>query len=133
MLPMWVFFGTDVNRNMLLVAPGLILVALNQVWIGTVVAVLSTRFRDVIQLVATAIQISMFATPIMWPVSVLSESRYIAYINPFYHMIELVRMPLLGEAPAILSYGVVVGMIILGYVFAAYLLGSSRHRIVYWL
>jgi ABC-type polysaccharide/polyol phosphate export permease len=133
MLPIWLYFGTAVNVQTLLVIPGLVLVIINQVWMATIIAVLSTRFRDVAQLVATAIQIAMLATPIMWPVNVLSHAHYIADLNPFYHLVELIRAPLLGEAPAALSWTVVAGMIVAGYGSAAYLLGRSTTRIVYWL
>ena len=129
----WVVFGISLSTNMLLVFPGMALVFLNQFWVAIVIAVLATRFSDVVQIVSSAIQISMFATPIMWPLSVISDHRFIADFNPLYHLIQLVRMPMLGQAPEVLSWIVVLGMNGAGYLFAAWLLGRVRHRIVYWL
>ena len=78
----------------LLAIPGMALVFLNQCWLGICLAVLSTRYRDIPPIVATVLQITVFATPIMWPVSSLGEKHFIADINPFYHLIEIVRGPL---------------------------------------
>jgi ABC-type polysaccharide/polyol phosphate export permease len=113
--------------------PGLLVIGLNLVWIGTALAVLNTRFRDVAQLVETALQIAVFATPIMWPVSALGGREFIADVNPIYHLIELMRAPLLGDMPSTLSWLVAVGVAAVGLVFAALLLRRVDRRIVYWL
>ncbi len=77
--------------------PGFILVCVNLIWLTTVVAILSTRYRDIQPIVGTAIQLGMFATPIMWPISSLGDARIVAEVNPAYHLIEITRAPLLGE------------------------------------
>jgi lipopolysaccharide transport system permease protein len=115
------------------VLPGLFLVFANQIWLGIVVAVLSTRYRDVAQLIATTIQIAVFATPIMWPVSSLGDSRFIANVNPLYHLVEIVRGPLLGTAPPLMSWMVATGVCAIGYLVAIALLTRGSRRIVYWL
>ena len=132
-VPIAIIFRVPLGAVTLLVAPGLLLVFLNQIWVTIVVAIISTRFRDIVQLVMTTIQIAMFATPIMWPVDALKEARFIADVNPLFHLIELVRAPLLGQAPSALSWAVVAAMCIGGYVLAAFLLGRTSRRIVYWL
>ena len=109
------------------------LVVLNQIWLSIVIGIVATRFRDIAQLVATAIQISMFVTPIMWPVSAIPDARFIAEINPFYHLIELVRAPLLGEVAEPLSWIVVLAMCVVGYGLAAMVLTRASPRLVYWL
>ena len=132
-IPIGLIFQIHVSWVDLLVIPGLILVFVNQVWVGIVLAVLCTRYRDVTQLVATAIQTAVFATPIMWPVSALGGAHFIADINPLYHLIEIVRAPLLGSPPALLSWIVVIGLCVVGYFIAILLLWRGRRRIVYWL
>jgi ABC-type polysaccharide/polyol phosphate export permease len=132
-VPIAIFFRMDLGLNSLLAIPGMFLVVLNQIWVSIVVGVVSTRFRDVIQLVATAIQISMFATPIMWPISAISNSHFIADVNPFFHLIQLVRAPLLGEVAEPLSWIVVLVMCVIGYGLAALVLNRASSRLVYWL
>jgi ABC-type polysaccharide/polyol phosphate export permease len=132
-VPIAIFFRMTVGWSSLLAIPGMLLVVLNQIWLAIVIGVIATRFRDTVQLVATAIQISMFVTPIMWPVSAIPDARFIANINPFYHMIQLVRAPLLGEVAEPLSWIVVLVMCIIGYGLAAIALTRAHPRLVYWL
>jgi lipopolysaccharide transport system permease protein len=69
----------------------------------------------------------------MWPVSAISDAKLIAEINPFYHLIELVRAPLLGQVTEPLSWVVVFAMCLGGYALAALLLSRAHRRLVYWL
>jgi lipopolysaccharide transport system permease protein len=69
----------------------------------------------------------------MWPVSSLGDNHLIADINPFYHLIEIVRGPLSGEWPPLLSWEVAITADVLGLILAAWLLQRARRTIVYWL
>jgi ABC-type polysaccharide/polyol phosphate export permease len=133
MVPIAIFFRMDIGLSALLAIPGMFLVVLNQIWLSIVVGILATRFRDITQIVATTIQISMFVTPIMWPVSAIPDARFIAEINPFYHLIQLVRAPLLGDVAEPLSWIVVLVMCVIGYGLAAIMLTRASRRLVYWL
>jgi homopolymeric O-antigen transport system permease protein len=132
-VPLWLVFGDVPWDTMALILPGAALVYVNLIWIALVTAILSTRFRDVPQIVQTALQITVFATPIMWPVSTLGDNRLAADLNPAFHLIELMRAPLIGSAPAALSWEVAIGMAICGPILAALLFQRSARRIVYWL
>jgi lipopolysaccharide transport system permease protein len=98
-----------------------------------VLAILTTRYRDMLPIVGTCVQIMLFATPIMWPMSSLGGSTFIAEINPLHHLIEIVRAPILGTAPDLRSWLVALGVAILGSIFATALLVSKNKRIVFWL
>jgi len=132
-IPIWLFFEITPGSVSLLALPGIILVFINQCWLGICLAVLSTRFRDIPPIVATVLQITVFATPIMWPVSSLADNHFIANINPFYHLIEIVRGPLIGELPPLLSWIVAITGDVLGLILATWLLQRARRTIVYWL
>ena len=132
-IPIAIFFHMEFGWSTLLAIPGMFLVVLNQIWMAIVIGTVATRFRDIAQLVATAIQISMFVTPIMWPLSAIPDARFIAEINPFYHLIELVRAPLLGSAAEPLSWIVVLVMCLFGYGLAAMALTRASPKLVYWL
>jgi ABC-type polysaccharide/polyol phosphate export permease len=121
------------NLTTLLVLPGFFLVCVNLTWVATVLAILNTRYRDMQPIVATSVQIMLFATPIMWPVSSLHGAAIIAEVNPLYHLIELVRAPMLGTAPALRSWLIAGGLAIFGSVLATALLVSKSRRIVFWL
>jgi lipopolysaccharide transport system permease protein len=133
LVPLLIIFHVNMNIYALLAIPGFALLLANQIWIGLVVVVLNTRFRDVLQIVSTAAQMLFFATPIMYPLSALGDAAFIAYVNPAFHLIEIVRAPLLGQVPMMLSWLVALGTLCGGYLVALALFYRVHHRIVYWL
>ena len=132
-IPMAIIFKIEPNLTTLYAIPGLIMVCVNLIWLTTVVAILSTRYRDIQPIVGTVIQLGMFATPIMWTVSSLGNDKFVAEINPVYHLIEIIRAPLLGVAPEPLSWLVACGLAVVGSAFAVALMVRASRRIVFWL
>jgi ABC-type polysaccharide/polyol phosphate export permease len=132
-LPILIFFHVDTGFTALLAIPAFALLLLNQVWVGLVLAILNSRFRDVLQMVTTAVQILFFSTPIMYPVDALGDAAIIAHANPVHHFIELVRAPLLGKVPSSGSWLVALGTIGAGFLLALLLFRRVERRIVYWL
>jgi lipopolysaccharide transport system permease protein len=132
-IPVAIIFKVMPSLATLYVLPGLFLVCVNVTWVATTLAVLSTRYRDMPPIVGTGVQIMMFATPIMWPVSSLNGAAIIAEINPLYHLLEIVRAPMLGTSPELESWLIAGGMAVAGSLFATALLASKARRIVFWL
>jgi len=132
-IPVALLFRVSPGLTAFLVVPGLVLLLANLGWVALMLAILAARFRDITQIVATLTQIMLFATPIMWPVSTLGGSTWIAEVNPLYHLIELVRAPLLGDAPTPLSWAVAIGMLAAGSALALLLLNRAAKRIVFWV
>jgi homopolymeric O-antigen transport system permease protein len=132
-IPMAIIFKIEPNLMTLYEIPGLILVVVNLVWLTTVIAILSTRYRDIQPIVGTVIQLGMFATPIMWKVSALGDDKFVAELNPVYHLIEITRAPLLGMAPEPHSWLVAVGLAVVGSALAVALMVRASRRIVFWL
>lgn len=132
-VPVAIIFSVKPTLTSLYAVPGFALVCVNLIWIATVVAILSTRYRDLQPIINTMIQLGMFVTPIMWPVSSLGDHAFLAEINPVYHLIEIVRAPLLDTAPEPRSWIVAAGMAILGSLVASGLMVRASRRIVFWL
>jgi ABC-type polysaccharide/polyol phosphate export permease len=132
-IPIAIVFKIEPNLKMLLAIPGLILVCVNLIWLTTVIAVLSTRYRDIQPIIGTAVQLLMFATPIMWPASSLGDAQIVAEINPVYHLIEITRTPLLGEFAGLHSWLIACGSAVAGSALAAALMVRAARRIVFWL
>jgi ABC-type polysaccharide/polyol phosphate export permease len=118
----------------LLVLPGLFLLSLNGLWIALFLGAVCARYRDIVQLVASLLQIALFVTPILWdPSQLTGRASMLADYNPLYHMVEIVRDPLLGRAPAPTHWIVVAIITIIGWTVTVQMLSKFRHRIVYWL
>jgi ABC-type polysaccharide/polyol phosphate export permease len=132
-VPVAIIFKVEPSLAMLYEIPGLLLVGINLIWLTTVVAILSTRYRDIQPIVGTVIQLGMFATPIMWTVGALGDSKIVAEVNPVYHLIEIARAPLLGMAPEPRSWLVACGLAVVGSVLAIALMVRASRRIVFWL
>ena len=120
--------------TLIMAIPGLFFVLLNGVWIALLFGMFCLRFRDVQQLVSSLIQIAMFITPIFWqPDNLSPDKRFIfATLNPLYHLIDVVRAPLLGRMPALSTYVAVVIISVVGWVFTYFVFKRFRKRIAYW-
>jgi len=119
----------------LLAIPGLALILFNGIWIALLLGMLSLRYRDIQQLVASVVQIAMFVTPIFWPPEALKASgRSLVFVdyNPLYHFINIARAPLLGEVPTTQNYIVVFVCTIVGWGCAMAIFAHFRKRIAYW-
>jgi ABC-type polysaccharide/polyol phosphate export permease len=118
----------------LLALPGLACVLVASTPIALLSGMLCLRFRDVQTLVATALSIAMLITPIFWPVDALSGVHRLVFIdlNPLYHLIEVVRAPLLREIPPANSYVVVFVIMIVGWILAFEIFQKFRRRIPFW-
>ena len=117
----------------LLALPGLVLLCVNGVWVGLLLGMLAARFRDVPPIVASVLRIAFFLTPIIWKPDLLPQRALILEFNPFYHMVEVVRAPLLGQAPGIVSWLVVLGIAFVGWLGALAMYRRYRPRIAYWI
>lgn len=122
-----------INMNTLLVIPGLMLLILNAFWMGAFLGITNARFRDIQQLISTSMTILPFVTPIFWEKGFLQKHAWIANINPVYHAVEVVRAPLLGQQPAMLSYIVMLALTAIGLVIAMNMFGKFKHQVIYWL
>ena len=129
-----IYAGISINWASLLVIPGFALLSLNAVWIVVVLGTMCARYRDFQQLVANILQVSLFLTPIFWSPDQLSgRAAFFAQFNPLYHLIAIVREPLLGQAPTLMNWFVVGLITIVGWMVTLQILTKLRHRIVYWL
>lgn len=127
-------FFPPTTLGIVLLAPiGLLLVIANLFWIGLVLAILCTRYRDIPQIVGSLVQVAFFLTPIVWKADMLGHNRFIADWNPLFHLMEVVNSPLLGRYPSTISLAVVLSMAAVGSCFAALLFGRFRPRIAYWV
>ncbi|MCK4888972.1 MAG: ABC transporter permease [Candidatus Aminicenantes bacterium] len=126
-------FGYGLNLNFLLAIPGMIFIFILSFSVGIILAYLSARFRDLPQMVSSLMGIMFLITPIIWPKRLLGENQIIAIINPFTHMITMIREPLLGNPVPLLSWIVVIMIAFMMSMLAFVVSRSFRYRLMYWL
>jgi ABC-type polysaccharide/polyol phosphate export permease len=118
----------------LLVPLGLLVIAANGFWIGLLLGTLCARFRDLPQLVASAVQIAFFITPVMWsPDQLPSRVGWLTTANPMASLLALLRDPLLGDVPKAHDYVFGISLALAGLAVAVPFFARFRARIVYWL
>ncbi len=102
--------GADVRVTLwALTLPLLLLImAGSGLGIGIIVSALTTKYRDLQQLVAFGIQLLMYASPVIFPVSTVPENwRWLILANPVTPVIEMFRLAFLGTSsvePVMLLY-----------------------------
>jgi lipopolysaccharide transport system permease protein len=117
----------------LLAIPGFLLLTLNGALVTVTLGMASARFRDVPRIVTSLTQIVFLITPILWTPDMLGPRIYLAYCNPFFHFIEIVRAPLLGSSPKIETVWVALFITVLNLVVTVLIFSRYRARIAYWL
>jgi ABC-type polysaccharide/polyol phosphate export permease len=114
-------------------ALGLALLTINGAWISMLAGILSARFRDVPPIVVSAMQFFMFMTPVFWKPDRFPDRHAVLALNPFNHMLEVVRDPLLGKVTDPLSWAVLAGMALVGWALTFSVFAITRRRIVHYL
>lgn len=112
---------------------GLFIIAVNGVSVAVILGIASLRYRDLRETIQTIMRFVFFLTPIIWQAEMLSSRAYLAQFNPFTHFIALVRDPLLGAFPPLISWLVCLLITAAGLAIAMTAFTKIRHRIPYWL
>ncbi|MES2142193.1 MAG: ABC transporter permease [Pseudomonadota bacterium] len=134
LVPIILFFNVKVNFYSLFALLSLMVIWLNGISYGVILAILGTRFRDIVQLIISLVQVIFFLTPIIWSPSVLPERyQYIVNLNPFAQFMELLRSPLLGTLPSNYNIFFITIVTLLGFFVSFIIFSRYRVRIAYWL
>lgn len=97
------------------------LVMANVLWIGVVFALVGARFQDLSQFIGNIFMFSFLLTPIVWHADMMPAGSLrgtIMRFNPLYHMVEVVRAPILGQAIAQSSLVYLAAMTLVGWTLA---------------
>jgi lipopolysaccharide transport system permease protein len=127
--------GRPIGLLALLAIPGFLVAVANLTWVALLLGVLCARYRDLSQIVASLLQVLFYLTPIMWMPSSLSRhvGVYLLDFNPIYHILSIVRSPLLNEWPSQADWVLSLGLCLLGWIVALALYGRYKRRVAYWL
>lgn len=135
---MVVFLIFDIGINWVALESflGLSLLIANGVWASYVFGMLGARYGDLGQILNSIMRIVFLATSIIWMPG--DEMRCGAMDtllthNLVYHSVELVRAPLLGESPALLSWSVAIGFTGAGFFAAWFFKRHCARHLPFWL
>lgn len=100
----------------------------------TVMAFMGVYFPDSQFLVANAMRIGMFLTPVFWVYDGAGGVRSLFYwFNPFTYFLEIVRAPIVGAYVPLHAFAICAAVGIASWGIALYLLGRFRKQVVFVL
>lgn len=99
----------------------------------TVLSVVSARFRDVPQIVAATLQVLLFMTPVFWRADQLPRETEFLLANPAFHLIEIMRAPLIGASTPWNSWLFVAVLAVASAAVAFLTYAAARRRIIHFL
>lgn len=95
----FIIMPTKFSLNMLMVIPGMLIMYMFCVGIASISGVINIHIRDYQPLQSLIFQALFYATPIIYPKEIIANKGYsfIYEINPFYYIIEVIRLPMTGD------------------------------------
>lgn len=122
--------------SLVLPVAGLLLVVLNCIWMAALVAIAGARFPDIHEFTTSLYILGFVFTPILWHAADAPAGTFrgvVMRLNPIYHMIEVVRAPLLANTDDRLSWVVVASMAVAGWGLAAILYRRYVRMVPLWV
>jgi ABC-2 type transport system permease protein len=121
--------------------PAFVLLALNGMWLTLMMGIISTRYRDIPQVVNSVIQLAFYLTPIVWSPDDLfgngqthsQWAKVLFQLNPLYHFVQVMRAPLTGQHVDWWSWATVGGITVIGWALALVVMRNYRARVSYWV
>jgi lipopolysaccharide transport system permease protein len=122
-LAVWIYYlinqGDVVHPNWyILLTPILVIImGLLSLGLGLIFSSLTTKYRDLAMLLAFGVQLLMYATPVIYPLSVVPEKyKWLIVANPITSIVESFRYAFLGSGSFSwlnLGYSAVITIVIL--------------------
>jgi len=157
-MPFFVFSFRTLTRNVLVLAHNLLVIVIvfavfrqvpgwtaleiipaAVIWIVDALAMtlllgaFCARFRDILPIVGSIMQIAFFITPVIWKPEQLGPAIIYLPLNPFFDMLEILRAPLLGDSATAMTWlGALLYSAVLCAVSWLFFL-RARGRIAFWI
>ncbi len=104
----------------------LLLAMITALGFGLWLSALNVRYRDIKQLVPFIVQLWMYLTPVIWPVTIIPEQfRPLLALNPMTGVVSGFRWALLGDASAVTGMQAPVALFVLSVLIAVGVLVSG--------
>jgi lipopolysaccharide transport system permease protein len=109
----YIIIGTDIYPNWTLILfPVLVLVmGFMGLGFGMIISAMTTKYRDLQYLVQFGVQLLMYATPVIYPISEIPQKyRWIIMANPMSGVVETFKYSFLGTGTfsvGMLTYSVI--------------------------
>lgn len=102
---------------------------------GSIMGMISARFRDLRFMIPYVSQLIFFITPIFWRPTATQTGWRLALIdyNPFYGLVEIIRGPLIGVDPSARCWELAMIAMVSGVGVWIFVFSAFRRRIPFWV
>jgi lipopolysaccharide transport system permease protein len=131
-----IFFWKLPGLQILALVPGVLILILNVSWVVWLLGIVSARYRDMPPIVSSVTLIAFYVTPVMWYPSLIKDSQLahlLLGLNPIYHWLQIVRLPILGQWPTWENWLLSVICACLGWALTILVHRKYRNMIAYWV
>ena len=136
-LSIYIFLHPELfSAKMFLCVPGLALLFLFVLGLANFSAIINLDIRDFQPLQTLILQGMFYATPVVYQADMLKEKGFelIYRLNPFYYVIEIVRMPVQGRSIPAWDIWLIAALMALGlFLGSAIVLMKRKKEIVFKL
>lgn len=118
------------------IIPGVIVVTLNISWVVWLLGMVSARYRDMPPIISSATTIAFYVTPVMWYPKLIENnelSHLMLGLNPIYHWLQLVRLPLIGSWPTWENWALALLSAGIGWAVTLITYKKYKNMIAYWV
>ncbi|WP_062385002.1 ABC transporter permease [Pseudomonas abietaniphila] len=133
LIPLLMWYGYLTLYGLATSILGIALVMFVLTPVAALLGVICARYRDVLPMIASGMQLLFFVTPVMWHPDQLAGLTAVIKYNPFVYLIDLIREPMLNGYFPFASAGVVFSMGVVLWASALGALFLKRKKIPYWL
>jgi ABC-type polysaccharide/polyol phosphate export permease len=133
LVPLLMWYGYLTPYGLFCSVVGICLIVFALTPFVTLLAVVCARYRDVLPMISSGMQLLFFVTPVMWHPDQLAGLNLVIKYNIFVYFIDLVREPMLNGYFPLKSAIVVSVFGALLWIVSFLTLFLNRKKISYWL
>jgi lipopolysaccharide transport system permease protein len=104
--------------------------------LALIFAIVAARYRDLPQIVNAALTVGFYITPVIWIKESLGDNELVNLIvslNPLYHILQVARLPMIGQLPSLSNWIWVFASAGLFWAVGVYMFSRFEKRIAYWV
>jgi lipopolysaccharide transport system permease protein len=128
--------GGETNWAILLWPIGLFSSIIALSGLALLFGIVASRYRDLPQIVNAILTVCFYLTPVLWMKESLGDDQLVNAIvtmNPLYHILQVARLPLIGELPTVDNWSWVFASALVFWIAGLLMFKKYEKRISYWV
>jgi lipopolysaccharide transport system permease protein len=87
------------------------------------------------QIIASVMIVVFYVTPVIWKPNLIPDgtAHLLLGLNPFYHFLQITRLPLLGQSPTFENWSLAIFAALVASIIAYFAAKKFQSRLAYWV